>query len=353
MISRINWWLVGTIAFFLLFLYLLSPILTPFFLAGLLAYLTDPLVNRLVALKLPRTWAVSIVFTFIVILLLLLLFLIVPLLQRQLVILIKQIPTALNWMQQIVLPWASTHLGIPDITNFTDVKLLLQQHWAQASNVATVILRTVTHSSYTLFVFILNLLLVPVVTFYLLRDWDNVIKGMHRLLPRAVEPLTVNLVSQCNEVISAFFRGQFLVMLSLGLYYSVGLSIMNLDLALLIGMIIGMISIVPYLGFTIGILMASIAAFIQFQDGWHLIDVVIIFSIGHLLENYVLYPKLVGDRIGLHPVAVIFSILAGGQLFGFLGVILALPVAAVIMVMVRYLVGHYLKSDWYSRARAG
>ncbi|MGE3919356.1 MAG: AI-2E family transporter [Gammaproteobacteria bacterium] len=351
MISRINWWLVGIIAFSLLFLYLLSPILTPFFLAGLLAYLTDPLVNRLVAFKLPRPWAVTIVFIFIIIMILLMLFLIVPLLERQIVILIKQIPTALNWIQQVVLPWAST-LGVPDVTNFADVKTLLQQHWAQASNVATFLLRTITHSSYTLFVFLLNLILVPVVTFYLLRDWDNVLNGIHRLLPRSIEPLTVNLVSQCDEVIGAFFRGQFLVMIALGLYYSVALSMMNLDLALLIGMIVALISIVPYLGFTVGILLAALAAFIQFQDGWHVFYVAIIFAIGHLLENYILYPKLVGGRIGLHPVAVIFSILAGGQLFGFLGVLLALPVAAVIMVMVRYMIDHYYKSDWYSRAKA-
>lgn len=348
---NINWWLIGTIAFFVLFIYLLGPILTPFLIAGLLAYLGDPLVNRLTRFKVPRSVAAIIVFFSFVAIISLSLLLIIPLLERQIIILINKIPIGLSWLQQVFFPWISQQLGIKDVTDASHVKSLLSNHLEQASNVAAVVWKTITHSSYTVFVFLLNLILIPIVTFYLLRDWDGVQRGMKKLLPRAIEPTVMRLTKECNDVIGAFFRGQLLVMLVLGIYYAISLSIAGLELALLIGIITGLISIVPYLGFTIGILIALIAALIQFHAWAPIVYVLVIFGIGHVLENYVLYPWLVGDRIGLHPVLVIFAILAGGQLFGFLGVLLALPVAAVIMVGVRYLINHYLKSNWYAKAR--
>jgi predicted PurR-regulated permease PerM len=351
MSRSVNWWLIGTIVFFILFVYLLSPILTPFFLAALLAYLGDPIVNRLVQFKIPRTLAATVVFVFFILIIIFLLVLLIPMLARQIAILINYIPEIFNWLQQTALPWIGNYFQIENISDISSVKSLLSQHLEQAANILTGLGKIITHSGYSLFVFILNLILVPVVTFYLLRDWDEVIKGAHKLLPRAIEPLVVSLLKQCNEVIGAFFRGQFLVMLALGFFYSLCLSLMGLNLALLLGIIVGLMSIVPYLGFTIGIIIALIAAFLQFNDWVPLIYVLIIFSAGHLIENYILYPKLIGGRIGLHPVAVIFAILAGGQLFGFIGVLLALPVAAVIMVVVRYMIQHYLKSDWYTRQK--
>jgi predicted PurR-regulated permease PerM len=180
-----------------------------------------------------------------------------------------------------------------------------------------------------------------------MRDWDILVGYLRESLPRTKESVTVGLVKECDEVLSAFIRGQLLVMFVLGCVYASGLMMFGLELALLIGMVAGLASIVPYLGVFVGIAAASIAAMIQFQDIFFLIYVAIVFGFGQILEAWVLTPLLVGDRIGLHPVAVIFAILAGGQLFGFTGILLALPVAAVIMVFIRHLHNRYKASDYY------
>ena len=192
-----------------------------------------------------------------------------------------------------------------------------------------------------------NLILVPVVTFYLLRDWDVMMAKVNRLLPRNIEPKVSLWASECDEVLGAFMKGQLLVMFALGVIYAIGLWLVGLDLALLVGMIAGLASIVPYMGFIIGIVVAGVAAFIQFQDPVVLAYVGAVFMVGQMLEGMLLTPLLVGDRIGLHPVAVIFAIMAGGQLFGFVGILLALPVAAVIMVLLRHLHERYKSSSLY------
>jgi predicted PurR-regulated permease PerM len=193
----------------------------------------------------------------------------------------------------------------------------------------------------------MNLLVAVVVTFYLMRDWDRLMERLRALLPRRSEAIIVRLAGQSDEVLGAFLRGQLLVMLALGLIYSLGLSIIGLDFALLIGLVAGLISFVPYLGTIVGVLTALIAALIQFQEPIYLLYVGLVFGVGQVLEGMVLTPWLVGDRIGLHPVAVIFAVLAGGQLFGFVGVLLALPVAAVAAVLLRYARERYQQSDLY------
>jgi predicted PurR-regulated permease PerM len=187
-----------------------------------------------------------------------------------------------------------------------------------------------------------------VVTFYLLKDWEKMLAGIQQLFPRSVESLWVRFFTECNEVLGAFFRGQLLVMLGLSIYYTIGLRWIGLDLALLIGLCIGLVSVVPYLGFIVGLVLALLTTALQFHDVWHLLYVLMVFAFGSILENVILAPWLVGDRIGLHPVAVIFAVLAGGQLFGFTGVLLALPSAAVIMVLVRYITERYMQSVIYN-----
>jgi predicted PurR-regulated permease PerM len=189
---------------------------------------------------------------------------------------------------------------------------------------------------------------VPVVTFYLLRDWDLLVAKIHDLLPRRIEPVVNTLARESDEVIGAFLRGQVIVMVALGVLYSTGLAVIGLEFSLLIGMLAGLVSFVPYLGLITGILVASIAALLQFHSLLSLIPVFIVFGIGQLISDFLLTPKLVGDRIGLHPVAVLFAVLAGGHLFGFLGILLALPVAAVIAVLLRHAQDEYLKSVFYS-----
>ena len=194
---------------------------------------------------------------------------------------------------------------------------------------------------------LMNLVLIPVVTFYLLRDWDLLIKGIRGLLPRKIEPTVSQLAGEINEVLGAFVRGQLMVMFALGVIYTAGLWLIGLDLAFIIGMGAGLLSVVPYLGTVVGLLAAVLAAIFQFQDLFHTVMVLLVFGAGQMLEGMVLTPKLVGDRIGLHPVAVIFAVLAGGQLFGFLGILLALPVASALNVLVRHLRDKYTKSTLY------
>jgi predicted PurR-regulated permease PerM len=193
-----------------------------------------------------------------------------------------------------------------------------------------------------------NLVLIPVVAFYLLRDWDRLVAWIDRMLPRSIEPTIAHLAREADHVLGAFVRGQLLVMAALGVFYGGALSLVaGLSVGPLIGMVAGLLSFVPYLGFIVGFGAAIIAALVQYGDATHVLIVVGVFVAGQLLEGYVLVPKLVGDKIGLHPVAVIFAVLAGGYLFGFLGVLLALPAASVILVLLRYLAERYRQSELY------
>lgn len=329
-------------------LYLLKPILTPFLVAAFLAYIGDPLVNLLMRLKLPRTLAATIVFVVIMLAVLALLLFLIPLLVHQVVEFFNRLPAILTWIQQSLLPWLNLHFDLAASFDLQTLKNTLAQHWQQAGNVAAAVWSTLSRSGLAFLAWLIKLLLVPVVTFYLLRDWNKVIDGVAQLLPRRVAPKIISVVKECNSVLGAFLRGQLLVMLSLAIIYSVGLAIIGVDLALLIGVATGVLTIVPYLGVVVGIVASCIAVMMQFHDTMYLVYVGILFLIGHVAENMVLTPWLVGDRIGLHPVAVIFAVMAGGHLFGFMGVLLALPVAAVVMVLLRHLKHHYVKSVLYS-----
>ena len=181
-----------------------------------------------------------------------------------------------------------------------------------------------------------NLFLVPVVTFYLLRDWDILVAKVSDLLPRHYIFTIKKLARECHTVLGAFIQGQLLVMMSLGTIYSIGLTLIGLKLGLVIGMLAGLASIVPYMGLVVGMAAALVAGIFQFGDLLHIFLILVVFGVGQALEGMVLTPLLVGDRIGLHPVAVIFAVMAGGQLFGFVGILIALAVAAVTMVLLRH-----------------
>jgi predicted PurR-regulated permease PerM len=224
---------------------------------------------------------------------------------------------------------------------------LVNHYWANGPGVTQFLLASVSHSGAVILGWLMNLILIPVITFYLLRDWDDLVARIHELFPRRIAGTVAKLASESDDVLGAFLRGQFYVMLALGLVYSLGLFLVGLDLALPIGMLAGLISFVPYMGAIVGIAAACIATMLQFQDAIYLLSVLIVFAIGQSLESMLLTPWLVGNRIGLHPVAVIFAVLAGGQLFGFLGVLLALPVASVVMVLLRYMHQRYTVSGFY------
>lgn len=341
-------WFSISLLVVLVLLYFLRSILAPFLIAAFLAYLGDPLVNLLRRLHLSRTWAATIVFLVIMLILLGLLLFLIPLLWRQVTVLINRLPEVFAWIQQFVLPWINQEFNLNLSFDLNDLKRILAEHWKQAGSVAAEVWKVFSHSGVVIAAWLAKLLIIPVVTFYLLRDWELVLQGIQDLIPRRAEKKVTELARECNEVLGAFLRGQLLVMLALAIIYSLGLAISGLDLALLLGFIAGLLAIVPYLGVIIGVSTASIAALMQFHDWIHVLYVVIVFIVGHILEHTVLTPWFVGDRIGLHPVAVIFAILAGGDLFGVTGVLLALPVAAVLMVLVRHLRNHYFKSVLYS-----
>jgi predicted PurR-regulated permease PerM len=332
----------------LLLVYLLQSILTPFLVGLALAYLGDPLVDRLQRYRLGRTTAVFVVFLLFVLACSVALLILLPMLMAEIGRLIQDIPHFLALLQENVSPFIRQNFGVdPFDIKLAEFKARLLQNWQQAGGLAGRVLAEISSSGLVLLGWLTTLALIPVVAFYLLRDWDLLVERLHGMLPRRFESTAVTLVKECDEVLSAFLRGQLLIMFLLGCIYALGLSLVGLDLALLIGMLAGLASLVPYLGFIVGIFAAGIAALVQFQEPLPLVYVALVFGIGQLLEGAVLTPLLVGDRIGLHPVAVIFAVLAGGQLFGFVGVLLALPTAAVTMVFVRHLLQRYKSSGYY------
>ena len=332
-----------------LLIYLLAPILMPFLSAAVLAYIADPLVDKLEK-KMSRTLAVSVVFIVLSSMAIILLLILLPLLEKQILVLAEKLPLYIDRAQKYLLPLLKEQFGL-DAESFdlNTLKNSLSDYWKTAGGIAANILKSISHSGLILVGWIANFVLMLVVTFYLLRDWDVFIEKIHALIPRDNEKTIVVVAKESDEVIGAFFRGQMLVMIALSMVYTVGLMIVGLDTALLIGVVSGMVSFVPYLGFIVGIVIASIAALMQFQDIIPLIYVAVVFMIGQMLEGMLLTPWLVGDKIGLHPVAVIFAVLAGGQLFGFVGILLALPVAAVIAVILRHFHERYTQSELYAK----
>jgi predicted PurR-regulated permease PerM len=340
-------------------IYILAPILMPFVFAAILAYLGDPLADRLEILRvknfqLGRTGSVVVVFTVMLLIISALLIIIVPKIEFQISYFLSQFPAYVKWVNTAIIPWIEHVTGVDiGLVQGHEITEIIKGHWQKAGKSALKLMGSVSRSSAIIAEFTMNLVLIPVITFYLLRDWDILVEKVYHLFPKRAAPTVGKLASEANIVLGAFMRGQFYVMFALGVIYSVGLWFIDLNLALLIGMIAGLVSFVPYLGSIVGITIACIAALLQFQDPVYLLPVSLVFVVGQSLEGMLLTPWLVGDKIGLHPVAVMFSVLAGGQLFGFVGVLLALPVASVIMVIMRHIHDIYRDSDFYQAENDG
>lgn len=329
-------------------LWLLGPALAPFVVAALFAYLFNPLVQRLEKRGVSRSLSVSLLFLVMTLAAVGFVLVLIPFIENQIANFLEQLPRWTTWAQDVAAPWIEQHLGISlGAIDAQGVISMLQGHWKEAGGFATNVLGRVSQSGFAIIGWLLNLVIIPVAAFYLLRDWNIVIERMHALIPRAVEPTVVRLVHESDDTLGGFLRGQLSVMIVLGMIYGIGLWAVGISVGPLIGMIAGLISFVPYLGAIVGVAMGIIAALVQYQDWFHVGMVLLVFAVGQTLEGYVLVPKLVGDRIGMHPVAVMFAILAGGQLFGFVGVLLALPIAAVAMVLLRYAYERYTQSEMY------
>ncbi|HZR38269.1 MAG TPA: AI-2E family transporter [Nevskia sp.] len=349
---RDNWgWIAGAVGGLVL-LYYLGPILAPFLVSAGLAYLGDPLVDRLEKLRLPRTAGVAIVFVVFFGGLVTALVLMVPLLEEQIVTFAQNIPEWLKWVQDVGLPRLGVHLPAGVRLDASGLRNAITHNLTQAGDIAGAVLSRVEQSTPALLGFLADLLLIPIVSFYLLRDWDLLVARIDQLIPPRLRPRAEQLARETDGVLSALIRGQLLVMAALAVYYSIGLGLAGLKVALLVGIFTGLVSFIPYLGYFSGLLVACIAMGVQSQEVTPVLWVAVVYGIGQVLESGLLTPLLVGDRIGLHPVAVIFAILAGGQLLGFAGVLVALPVAAVAAVLLRHAREHWLQSPLYGGAAA-
>lgn len=339
------WWLALASAAGLL-LYLLGPILTPFLLAAILAYICNPLVQRMEAGRVPRAAAVALVLLLLAAAFVVLLLIMLPLLVKQVQAIAGQMPTYIEWLRTTLAPRLESYFGVE--LNTALVRDWLLEHISGLQALAVKLLPSIKSGGYALIAFAVNLVLVPVVLFYFLRDWNRMVALVDEVIPRRWHAQVVALVREIDEVLGQFLRGQLLVMLLMGIFYTLGLWLAGLDYALAVGMISGLVTFVPYLGFIVGVVLATLTGLLQFGDPVSLVWVWAVFLAGNLLEGYVLVPHLVGERIGLHPVAVIFALLAFGQLFGFFGVLLALPASAALLVWLRQVRRNYLASGVYN-----
>lgn len=337
---------------FLVIFYLLLPIMAPFLVAAILAYICKPIVDRISRWKIGkfacgRTTGTLVTMLLLASLALLLALIIVPMLQKELLLMVQRLPDMIDLLRARFEPWLLLHFGITLNIDMSQIQDILSEHWKTASDLITPVLLSISKNGFAIVLWFINLLLVPVVLFYLLRDWHAMITRIAQLIPRGWYEKTAVISQEIDVMLAEFLRGQLSVMLLMTVFYAVGLWAVGLELALPVALVAGLLGFVPYLGVTIGLLMALMAAALQFSSPGEVVPVLVVFAAAQLLEGFILTPWLVGDRIGLHPVVVIFTLLAGGQLFGFAGILLALPVGAAIAVGLRHARQGYLSSETY------
>lgn len=335
-------------------LVLLGPVLTPFIAAGILAYALNPGVDwldsrRIGKFSVPRSVAVLLVIVLLFAALLALVLIVIPVLQTELPLLREKIPNFLAQMNDILSPRLKA-IGIQVRLDGTGLKKLLSQQMATSGDqIWSGVLSSVRQGSSAVLGWAANLLLIPIVLFYLLLDWHVFLKKLLKLIPRAWAGRSGQFANEVDGLLAQYLRGQLLVMLVLAAYYSIALMIAGFDVALPVGIITGLLVFIPYLGFGLGLILALIAAILQFDGFSGLALVALIYGAGQILESFFLTPRLVGERIGLHPLAVIFALMAFGQLFGFVGILLALPASAILSVAAKHVRAHYLESSFYKR----
>ncbi len=325
----------------------LSPVLMPFVLAAVLAYALHPLVEKLHARRIPRWLGAGVAIALLMLAALAVVLLIVPVVSKQVPLIREQVPVLLEHLNQALVPLAA-RFGVDlqiDVNLVRDwLKQLVVGH---ESELFDGLLSSLRIGGSAVLAFLGNLVLMPIVAYYLLLDWAGLVGRAKRLIPpRWAEP-TQRFLDETDEVLGQYLRGQALVMLVLAVFYTVGLALVGLKLALPIGVFTGLAVFVPYLGFGLGLVMGLLAALLQFQTVVGVALVGVVYAIGQVGESMYLTPRLLGERIGLHPIAVIFALLAFGHLFGFVGVLIALPASAVLLVGLRRVKALYMASDLY------
>ncbi|MFZ6862436.1 AI-2E family transporter [Undibacterium sp. Ji67W] len=347
-------WLATGCALLILFS-MLGPVLMPFIVSATIAYVLNPWLDRLCALRigrlrLPRSVAATLLIVLFIALVLGLIFVIVPILRREIPQLQDEIPLFLDRLDQFLGPKLAEY-GYNIKLDSTGIKALLSEQFAGSSDViGKAILSSIRVGGTAVIGMVANLLLIPIVLFYLLLDWHALIERSAQFIPRRWTHRATTALLEVDDILAQYLRGQLLVMLVLAIYYSAALSIARFDLALPVGIITGFLVFIPYLGFGLGLVLALIGAVLQFDGAHGLIAVAIIYGIGQTLESFFLTPRLVGERIGLHPLTVIFALMAFGQLFGFIGILVALPASAVVSVAVKHLRASYFNSPFYRQS---
>jgi predicted PurR-regulated permease PerM len=354
-VARWRFWVAAAVVF-LLVLWLLNDILLPFVVGAVIAYFFDPVVVRLHRAGLSRTWATATVTVLAAVIAFGAAMAIVPPLVGQIEGLIAKAPQytvqAVARVQPMIEP-LRTKLGLPPLS-LQELQTEAAQWAGQALGLVGAIASRVAQRGVAIINVLGLLFITPVVTFYLLRDWPKVLSAIDGALPLDHAHTIRTVAHEANAAVAGYLRGQALVCLCLASIYGIGLSLVGLQFGFVIGLIAGLISFIPFVGTLVGATLAIGMALAQFPPDWlSVIKVAVVFLIGHLLEGNVLSPKLVGDRVGLHPVWIMFALLAGGSLFGFVGVLVAVPVAAVAGVIVRHLIGRYRQSAIYRGENAG
>ncbi|GAB4212324.1 MAG: AI-2E family transporter [Rhodoferax sp.] len=334
-------------------LWWLAPVLTPFVVAATLAYALAPLVDAAVRrLRLPRLLAVLGVEALFVTLVLALALLVVPILAKQLPLLREQLPLLLDRFNQGVQPWLA-RLGIDATLDLASLKAFVRDHLSTnlEESLGSLLASVKLGGSVALSV-IGNAVLIPVVLFYLLLDWAATVGALRGVVPPRLRPKVDAFLADADAVLGQYLRGQLLVMAVLAAFYTLGLSLFGLKLALPIGVFTGLAMVIPYLGFGLGLVLALLAGTLEFNASGGgvaqaLLMVGVVYGLGQLIESFWLTPKLVGERIGLHPLAVIAALLVFGHALGFIGVLIALPGSAVLLVALRRLLASYKSSALY------
>ena len=335
------------LAFLFVFFHYLAPILSPFIIAAVLAYILDPFVDKLRRFRINRArgslWVMLLVFTLLVILLLV----IVPMFISQINSIIARTPAMLDWIQHQLLPWINTRFGhyftIDGHTVLNYLRTNIKVIQSSLQNTMMLLMR----QSSSIMAMVGNLMILPLLLYYFLRDWPGWQFSIRKLVPRRYLPTYTRISKQIDSVLGEFLRGQLLVMIIMGLFYGLGLVFIGLDSGFAIGMVAGLLVFIPYLGAFTGLLLATLAAALQFNSWSGVLMVWSVFAMGQLLESFFITPKIVGDKIGLSPFWVIFSLMAFGQLMGFVGVLIALPLAAICLVLLREGKDIYMRSDFY------
>ncbi|MDQ9170015.1 AI-2E family transporter [Oxalobacteraceae bacterium R-40] len=334
---------------------LLGPVLAPFIAAAILAYALNPMVDwlaskRIGRLAVPRVLAVVAVLLLIFAVLLLLIIIVVPILQKQVPLLQQRIPGFLIKLDEWLQPWLR-QLGFQMNFDVNSIREMAAQKLEESGQqIWQTLISSIRVGGAALLGWLATLFLIPIVLFYLLVDWHALLEKFRNAIPRRWVNKAVTMANEVDSLLAQYLRGQLLVMLILAVFYSSALAIAGFDVALPVGIITGLFVFIPYVGFGFGLILALIAAVLQFDGMQGLIAVAIIYSIGQALESFILTPYLVGERIGLHPVAVIFALMAFGQLFGFAGVLLALPASAILSVAMQHLRASYIDSTFYKQS---